>query len=101
MTYKFDTNNLSAAISVRLEPRLRYLLLIALRIKRQTLCRFITELINQDMPSIIDKEMTAKLWDIDPTQRFIKLAIYAPELLTYEEQVQWAAIKKANGFTKE
>ena len=39
----------------------------------------------------------ANLWDVDEADRFAKLALRYPELLTHEEQVRWKLIRE-NGF---
>ncbi len=39
----------------------------------------------------------AKLWDVDDADRFAKLALSYPDLLTHEEQKRWKLIRE-NGY---
>jgi len=87
-------------ISVRLDPKLRYLTELAARKNRRTLSNYIewavAESIKQvyllkdhDNPqvNISISDMSNELWDIEDSDRFVKLAFKFPELLTLEEQV--------------
>jgi len=98
----------SEVVTVRLEPKLRYLAELAGRKQRRTLSGFIEWAIEtglkevylesgpgDHMLSIADR--AAQLWDVDEQDRFIKLAIRYPDLLTHDEQVMWKLIRE-NGF---
>lgn len=92
----------SETITVRLDPKLRYLAELAARAQRRTLSSYIEWSIqislkqvkivsyaNYDVP-ISDVEES--LWDVDESDRFVKLALHYPSLLTHEEQVLWKLI---------
>lgn len=101
----------SEMVSVRLDPRLRYLADLAARKQRRTVSSFIEWAIEDSLKRIIIYEGTGRngdndlsicdqatfLWDVDEADRFVKLAISYPDLLTHDEQVLWKLIKE-NGY---
>ena len=95
----------SETVSVRLDPKLRYLAELAARKQRRTLSSYIEWAVEEslrevmlyvdtsyDEASVSVKGESDKLWDVDESERFIKLAIHYPELLTHEEQERWKMI---------
>ena len=95
----------SETVTVRLDPKLRYLAELAALKQRRTLSSFIEWAINDtlervplresrsnDEPVIFVSEAGAALWDVDDADRFVKLASTYPDLLTYEEQKRWKLI---------
>lgn len=98
----------SEVVTVRLEPKLRYLAELAGRKQRRTLSSFIEWAIQTGLEQVYLEnrgsdlrdsiaDMAGKLWDVDEQDRFIKLAVRYPDLLTHEEQVLWKLIRE-NGF---
>ncbi|MDR5777364.1 MULTISPECIES: hypothetical protein [unclassified Caballeronia] len=99
----------SETVTVRLEPRLRYLAELAGRKQRRTLSSFIEWAILESLERVnIDDggpnhnsesiaEASSRLWDVDEEDRFAKLALHFPELLTHDEQVLWKLVKE-NGY---
>jgi hypothetical protein len=97
--------NRSETVTVRLDPKLRYLAELAARKQRRTLSSFIewavedslrrvmlyegTGYNNDESISVVDEP---RLWDADEAERFARLAILYPELLTYEEQKLWKVL---------
>ena len=93
----------SVIVTVRIDPQLNYLADLAARKHRRTLSSFIEWAVQQSFSdvelhhgtgyqgddSITLKEMEQKLWDVDDSERFVRLAIHFPELLTHEEQERW------------
>ena len=93
----------SVIVTVRMDPQLNYLADLAARKHRRTLSSFIEWAVQQSFSdvelyhgtgyqgddSITLKEMEQKLWDVDDSERFVRLAIHFPELLTHEEQERW------------
>lgn len=91
------------AVSVHLDPKLRYLAEIAARKNRRTLASHIEWAVEISLREVIlhhgsgyngDDDISVAdrandLWDVDESERFIKLAIRHPELLTLEEQERW------------
>ena len=91
----------SEVVTVRFDPKLRYLAELAARKHRRTLSSYIEwavetslERVNlydgenyNDAISIADE--ARRLWDVDEAERFIKLAITYPDLLTHDEQERW------------
>ena len=51
---------------------------------------------NNDYGKTVNDE-TDWLWDVDPPDRFVKLALRYPELLNYTDQIKWKLIRE-NGF---
>jgi hypothetical protein len=100
----------SEVISVRLDPKLRFGAELAARTQRRTLSSLIEWAVEFALktikmrdprffndPDITLSEALDLVWDVDETDRFLKLAMYYPELLTFEEQVLWKLIRE-NGY---
>jgi len=95
-------------VTIRLDPKLRYLAELAARSHRRTLSSWIewsikTSIDQESLPaSEANREHhslgdAAKfLWDVDEPGRLAQLAFHYPSLLTFEEQVLWKLVK-ANG----
>jgi hypothetical protein len=86
----------SVTVGVRLDPRLRYLVELAARKQRRSVSTFIDSALRdslkrmslvEDGPSLAEE--AASLWDVDAAVRFARLAEAHPDLLTYDEQVEW------------
>ena len=97
----------SETVTVRLDPKLRYLAELAARLHRRTLSSYIEWSIKEALDSealrndegirhTIGTE-AEYLWDVDDADRFAKLALRYPHLLTHEEQVRWKLIRE-NGY---
>lgn len=101
----------SETVTVRLDPKLRYLAELAARLHRRTLSSYIEWSIQRSVeteplrPANGLSESTddtfgnqaEALWDVEPADRFAKLALRYPHLLTHEEQVKWKLVRE-NGF---
>lgn len=102
----------SETVTVRLDPKLRYLAELAARIHRRTLSSYIEWSIKQSLDTepmrpagwtaeqadgITIGTQAENLWDVDEPDRFAKLALRYPHLLTHEEQVKWKLICE-NGY---
>ena len=93
----------SETVTVRLDPQLHYLAGLAARKHRRTLSSFIEWAVKNSFEdvemyhgngyngdeSVFLKDVEARLWDVDPAERFARLAILYPDLLTHEEQERW------------
>jgi hypothetical protein len=94
---------------VRLDPKLRYLAELAARLHRRTLSSYIewaikasldTETVRPtNLPGLHASDHTIGseaeyLWDVDGADRFAKLALRYPHLLTHDEQVLWKLIRE-------
>jgi hypothetical protein len=99
----------SETVTVRLDPKLRYLAELAARLHRRTLSSYIEWSIESSLgnnvlagdhngPSI--KDESEYLWDVDDADRFAKLALRYPHLLTHEEQVRWKLIRENGALWK-
>jgi hypothetical protein len=89
-------------VTVRLDPKLRYLAELAARKQRRTLSSFIEWAIEQALEMSVNVgpgcRIDDSLWDVYEVDRFMKLVASCPELLTYEEQVLWKAIYENDYF---
>lgn len=98
--------NRSEVVTVRFDPRLRYLAEIAARKQRRTVSSFIEWAVETALEQVTLAEGGAfgevretvagearRLWDADESERFVRLAILYPELLTFDEQQKWKAIQ--------
>jgi hypothetical protein len=94
----------SETVTVRLDPKLRYLAELAARKQRRTISSFIEWAVEDSLKNVTlhesagqdDRSVSvadeSRLWDIDEAERFARIAIQYPELLTYEEQKLWKAV---------
>ena len=91
-------------VTVRLDPKLRYLADIAARKQRRTLSSFIEWALEQSLKQVILREnedgqsesvadLAEILWDVDNGDRFMTLATTFPELLTHDEQILWKGLQ--------
>lgn len=98
----------SETVTVRLDPKLRYLAELAARGQRRTLSSFIEWAIEKSLDhKVLGGDFYGSirgniddLWDVDDTDRFLNLVFNAPSLLNYEEQVTWKIIKDTGYFWK-
>lgn len=98
----------SEVVTVRFDPKLRYLAELAARKHRRTLSSFIEWAVESSLERVYlyegehydDKTSVAdesrRLWDIDEAERFIKLAITYPDLMNLDEQERWKMISDAD-----
>lgn len=101
----------SETVTVRLDPKLRYLAELAARIQRRTVSSYIEWAVEESLshvhlrheeggsrddyrPALSIDAMADGLWDVDEADRLIKLATQFPELLTHDEQVLWKLIRE-------
>lgn len=100
----------SETVTVRLDPKLRYLAELAALKQRRTLSSFIEWAIEDSLGRVLLKEgvytndpgttvadAATQLWDVDDADRFAKLALSYPDLLTHEEQKRWKLVRE-NGY---
>jgi hypothetical protein len=95
--------NRSETVTVRFDPKLRYLAELAARRHRRTLSSFVEWAVEKALGDVVldsgDDWHTSlldgapKLWAIHPAERFLRLAQQFPELMSYEEEVIWNAIQ--------
>lgn len=93
----------SETVTVRLNPRSRYLADIAARAQRRTLSSYVEELVEAAVHKVQlpDKglfrvvDLTDEgLWDVDEMDRLSSLALKFPSLLTHDEQKLWKMIRE-------
>lgn len=101
----------SQVVTVRLDPKLRYLAELAALKQRRTLSSYIEWAIQDSLSRIFLSEGSGfnndhgntlqdegdMLWDVDEPDRFAKLAFHHPELLMHNEQIKWKLIRE-NGL---
>lgn len=104
----------SETVTVRLDPKLRYLAELAARKHRRTVSSYIEWAVEESLSRVYLREesgdsrddyqraisigaMADGLWDVDEADRLAKLAMQFPELLTHEEQVLWKLVRE-NGL---
>lgn len=95
-------------VTVRLDPKLRYLAELASRKQRRTLSSYIewaiehslkNDLIHDDYnnnETFLDA--ANRLWDVSEVDRFIQLAQSFPNLLTHDEQVLWKLLYTVSAY---
>lgn len=95
----------TVTVSVRLDPKLKYLADLAAREQRRALSSYIEWAVDQSLDkcqlgyfsdgtqkTLADE--ASYLWDVDEADRLVKLALRYPHLLTHEEQILWKLIKE-------
>jgi hypothetical protein len=96
----------SETVTVRLDPKLRYLAELAARKQRRTLSSFIEWAIEESLKNVhLDDRpnsrsiatQSSELWDVDEPDRFAKLALRYRDMLTHDEQVLWKLVIE-NGY---
>lgn len=104
----------SETVTVRLDPKLRYLAELAARKQRRTLSSYIEWAIEESLNHVVIEEdktfggqndrtvadVATTLWDVDDSDRFAKLAIRYPDMLTHEEQTLWKLIRENGSLWK-
>lgn len=100
----------SQVVTVRFDPQLKYAAELAARKQRRTLSSYIEWAIEENvkyMTAIEGDLNTAKrsiseiawlTWDVDEPDRIINLAMYLPELLSFEEQQVWKVVSECDYF---
>lgn len=81
----------SETVTVRLDPRLNYLMEMAARKQRRTKSAFIEWLISQAVSA--DDELP-QLWDVEPARRLVLLGEHSPYLLTFDEEIALRTAKR-------
>lgn len=101
----------SETVTVRLDAKLRYLAELAALKQRRTLSSFIEWALEDSLGRVLLSEnfddrgtsvadASTLLWDVDDADRFAKLALHYPELLTHEEQKRWKLIRETGHVWK-
>ena len=100
----------SETVTVRLDPKLRYLAELAARKQRRTLSSFIEWAIEDTLKRIHISEhqnddrtihdVSQSLWDVDDADRFANLALNFPEWMNHEEQVFWKLVRETGYLWK-
>ena len=92
-------------VTIRLDPKLRYLVELAVRVQRRTTSSFIEWSIEKALDLVVLDEGTNRactvdeaaflLWDPDEEDHFALLGFWHPELMTYEEQQLWKIVRES------
>lgn len=102
----------SEIVTVRLDPKLKYLAELAARKQRRPLSSYIEWAIEQSLANVVlreemnqsitvgDAENLHNLWDLDEPDRVIRLALHFPELLNHDEQKIWKLVRETNWLWK-
>lgn len=94
----------SETVTIRLEPRLKYLADIAAQKQRRSLSSFIEWAVEDSLSRVglsdggitiqdIESDYEKRLWDVDDSERFMRKAIHCPELLNNDDQKVWKMIE--------
>ncbi len=104
MANKRQGSGRTKTVGVRLNPKLKYAAELAAREQRRSLSSFIewavqeaidrVSLVGHGQPPSTARDVMPLVWDISPSTRLVKLAIYFSGLLTYDEQVLWHLIRE-------
>jgi hypothetical protein len=93
----------SEVVTIRLDPKLKYIAELAARKQRRTLSSYIEWAVEESLKNVhlvTDSGLTGSfanamslLWDVDEPDRFLRLAVECPDLLNHEEQQLWKVIE--------
>jgi hypothetical protein len=100
---------------VRFDPQIKYAAELAARKQRRTLSSYIEWAIEQNVKDmtgiegdfVFNQRSFNKLsindialltWDVDEPDRIINLALYVPDLLSFEEQQVWKVVSECDYF---
>jgi hypothetical protein len=97
----------SEIVTVRLDPKLKYLAELAARKQRRPLSSYIEWAVEQSLEEVALEEDSSgnkttvygaermhHLWDLDEPDRIVRLALYFPNLLTHDEQMIWKIVRE-------
>ena len=96
----------TVTFAMRLDTRIKYLAELAARKHRRNVGNFIEWSIERALRETMlgdDKsvwQVGVALWHSDPIERFLRLAAYYPDLLTFEEAELLAALEKFALFSR-
>lgn len=100
-TTKPATVNKTEIVTLRLDPKTRFGLELLSRKQYRTLSSVVEWAINN---ALLDEDQGVPqldhIWDVEDADRLVKLALYHPNLLNYEEQVIWKLICENGYFWK-
>ena len=98
----------TVAVSLRLSPRVHWGLTLLARKRHTTITAVIEWAVNKAISDEVDglvvkrgKEtinVLEQTWDVDPADRFVKLALHHPALLRFEEEQMWKGIIETPQF---
>jgi hypothetical protein len=105
----------SETVSVRLDPKLRWLVGLAARRQRRTLSSYLAWTIEDSLHRVLItpevdsrgnnkgksiSEVASSLWDVSEADRFARLAFRYPDLLTHSEEFLWRLIRENGSLWK-
>jgi hypothetical protein len=100
----------SEVVTIRLDPKLKYVAELAARKQRRTLSSYIEWAVEESLKAVHPAEgddfplsfadEASRLWDVDEPDRFAKLALQYPGLLNHEEQRIWKLVRECGYLWK-
>lgn len=91
------------SLTIRLDPKLRFLVELAARRQRRSLTSFIEWAVEKALAEVTVRQegdwktslldVAPKVWAIEPSQRLLNIAQELPDLLSYDEELIWNAIR--------
>jgi hypothetical protein len=100
----------SEVVTVRLNPKVKYLAELAARRQLRTLSSFVEWAIEDSLlrvpltyneigdAALTIADMASSLWDVDEADRLAKLAFHYPDLLDHEQQRIWKLVRECGLF---
>lgn len=91
---KRGTETKADILNIRVHPKIKYGLDLLSRKQHRTMTSVVEWAINRMLKDNIEglSGKLDELWDTSEPDRYIKLALYYPELMTYEEELLWKNI---------
>jgi hypothetical protein len=95
----------SETITVRLDPKLRFIAELSARKHRRTLSSFIEWAVEEAVGNVVLSDANSinpvtalqamnEVWDVDEPDRFVKMAFHYPNLLTHKEETLFKLISE-------
>ncbi len=94
----------SQVVTVRFDPKLKFAAELAARKQRRSVSSFIEWAVGEAIAKVkLDEnnninDVMNQVWDVEDSDRFVKLALNFPELLTYDEEKLWKIITEYEPF---
>jgi hypothetical protein len=94
---KINAIQKTEVVTLRIDPKIRFGLELLSRKQYRNLSSVVEWAINEALNGEDGIDNLNFIWDVEEADRFINLALYYPELLSYEEQILWKLLS-GNGY---
>lgn len=104
-TRKKGETSTTVSVGIRIDPKIKFALDMMGRMQKRSLTAVIEWAISNAIaqqtyrgPDETFADVIDKVWSTDESTRFVKMAFYMPDSLTYDELRTWETIKASGGL---